>query len=730
MRPLHTSAIIGIAVLLCLAVLFPIHNPLLRLSSPTVSQQAAIQLSRSNGGKQIAASPISKRISPRDETSEPSLIAKASTVTASSQQAPHKRHFQKESKEESDEFEEEEEEDEDRTNPGYQEQLLMMLQDPATGVIPEDMGFREREFVRSLPSRGDRVREQGKNKSTAELEASNLTWQARGPLNIGGRTRTVAIDVSNENVILAAGVGGGGIWRSTNKGQSWTRTTSTPQAPCVTAIVQDKRTGKQNIWYAGTGEFYSSGFPTQLQGILKSVDGGVTWQSLTSTAGLGTIKFIYSMVTKPTNLAQDEVVAAASGGIMRSIDGGTTWTNVLPTSSVFARTHVAISSTGIYYAVISDANRKVYRSVDGVIWTDISPANFQTMTQTSQRGVLAVAPNNPNVVYMVFSQPGYSTGGMLFFKYDYLFGDGSGSGGTWTDRTSSVMQVSGLASGSYNGYCLSLAVHPQNENVVFLGAISLYRSMDGFQTASQVDLCNNTHSDHHAMAFFSDGRAVEATDGGTYISLASTLQAGTVQFSSISSGYINSQFYHIAIDEKTSASAVVMGGMQDNGTYLTATGGLTAWQNTGGGDGAVSAIGAFGTDRMVYSSYQNGKIYSRKILTSAGALQTYSNSSIDPANATGQLFIHPYILDPNSDSVMYYPGGTSLWRHNNVYSIPVSGYNGITGWTQFPNIAKAVSQPSVPPKVQRQDYILAQAEVKSIVLTMLAQVRRRLLMYP
>lgn len=689
MRPLHTSALIGTVILLCLAIILPISHPFSHVTSPKISQQAGTELANDTDKKQNPAISFATRISPHGEAASlatPSYAAKDLTITTSPQQTPQKRHFQKKLKAERDEFEEEEEEN--KENPGYREQLLMMLRDPKTGEIPDGIGFREREFVRSLPSRSDRAREQGKNKNTAELEASNLTWQARGPLNIGGRTRTVAIDISNENVIIAAGVGGGGIWRSTNKGQSWTRTTSNPQAPNATSLVQDKRPGKQNIWYCGTGEFFSSGFPTKMQGILKSVNGGLTWQPLPSTAGLSTLQNVFSVVTQPANLLQDEVLAATNGGIIRSVDGGTTWTTVIPSSTINARTDVAVSSTGVLYAVVSDANRRIYRSTNGITWVDISAPNFQSSTQSMQRGVLAVAPSNPNVVYMAFSTP-YGTSGIHLWKYNYLSGNGSGSGGVWEDRTNNVINspVVNLPYGTQGGYDMLLGVYPQNENVVFLGGVSMYRSMDGFQTPSQVTGNAGIHSDHHAITFFSDGRALAANDGGVYISAGSALQTGTLQWSSLNSGYINTQFYHAAIDEQTSGSNVVMGGMQDNGTYLTATSGLSAWQNTGGGDGVYSAIIKWGTNRMVYSSSQGGNIYSRMILNSAGSLSNYSFSKIDPINAAPRMFIHPYFLDPNSDSVMYYPSGRDLWRHDNLPSIPISGYDRITGWKQFASIA-------------------------------------------
>lgn len=689
MRPLQPSAIAGAVLVLCLAFLLPFHNPLQRLgyitSSPTL---------KTNGKENVSALSGIQQPSQTDLPAT-SIKTPSKQIPAQNEQVRHSKRGDKERRaaldeenQENEEDEEDEEDEEKGEHPGYQEQLLTMLRDPKTGEIPEGIGYREREFLRNLPSRSGSLRELGKEKGTAELQASSLVWQARGPLNIGGRTRTVAIDISNENIILAAGVGGGGIWRSTNKGQSWTRTTSNPQAPNATSLVQDKRPGKQNIWYCGTGEFFSSGFPTKMQGILKSMNGGLTWQSLPSTAGLSTLQNVFSVVTQPANLLQDEILAATNGGIIRSVDGGTTWTTVIPSSTINARTDVAVSSTGVLYAVVSDANRRIYRSTNGITWVDISAPNFQSSTQSMQRGVLAVAPSNPNVVYMAFSTP-YGTSGIHLWKYNYLSGNGSGSGGVWEDRTNNVINspVVNLPYGTQGGYDMLLGVYPQNENVVFLGGVSMYRSMDGFQTPSQVTGNAGIHSDHHAITFFSDGRALGANDGGVYISAGSALQAGTLQWSSLNSGYINTQFYHAAIDEQTSGSNVVMGGMQDNGTYLTATSGLSAWQYTGGGDGVYSAITKWGTNRMVYSSYQNGNIYSRMILNSAGSLSNYSTSKIDPINAIPRMFIHPYFLDPNSDSVMYYPSGRDLWRHDNLPSIPATGYDRITGWKQFASIA-------------------------------------------
>ncbi|MFZ4478100.1 MAG: hypothetical protein ACOYPR_23100, partial [Saprospiraceae bacterium] len=74
-----------------------------------------------------------------------------------------------------------------------------MLADPATGLIPKGISFQEQWFAANLP------------RSAADRSVG--PWVSRGPWNLGGRTRAIAIDVTNENRILAGGVSGG-VWLS------------------------------------------------------------------------------------------------------------------------------------------------------------------------------------------------------------------------------------------------------------------------------------------------------------------------------------------------------------------------------------------------------------------------------------------------------------------------------------------------------------------------------------
>ena len=80
----------------------------------------------------------------------------------------------------------------------------MMLHDPATGKIPPHIREKELAFAATLPNDADMA--------PMSRITTGTTWQERGPWNVGGRTRAFAIDVTNENNLIA-GTTSGGMWR-------------------------------------------------------------------------------------------------------------------------------------------------------------------------------------------------------------------------------------------------------------------------------------------------------------------------------------------------------------------------------------------------------------------------------------------------------------------------------------------------------------------------------------
>ena len=122
-------------------------------------------------------------------------------------------------------------------------QMFLMLRDPAINQIPKSIFSDERQFYKLISQR------LSKGKA--------LTWVERGPNNTAGRVRGLGIDVRTTtapNITIITGGVSGGLWKSTNNGDTWFMTTTSSQLHSVTHMLQDTRAGKQDTWYAGSGE--------------------------------------------------------------------------------------------------------------------------------------------------------------------------------------------------------------------------------------------------------------------------------------------------------------------------------------------------------------------------------------------------------------------------------------------------------------------------------------------
>ncbi|MBM2813907.1 MAG: hypothetical protein HW421_669 [Ignavibacteria bacterium] len=597
------------------------------------------------------------------------------------------------------EFIQEENEVEAREERAEYEQ--MRLADPTVGIIPANIRIRELQFANKIQSQSNYMFK--KEGSTTK----SVDWVSRGPANIGARTRALGIDVANENIILAGGTTGG-MWRSSDRGVSWLRTTPLSILPSTSCLVQDKRQGKTNTWYYGTGEFgyeptsggNTGGYPLGKSeaahkwgeyfgnGIFKSIDNGLTWTVLASTKTdtVGSLiqpfNFVFRIATDKSNILQDVVYAAVPGGIERSSDGGSTWKMVLgnfPEGS--APTDVAVTSKGIVYAVIcSNLSWKglrgdsipsqsteggIYRSVDGMNWVNISPPEWR---RTFFLSLIAIAPSNENVVYFAldYLQNSVITG--TLWKYSYGSGDGSGSSGTFEERSANPMMT------------WVLSVKPDDENTVFMGGVLSFRSTDGFATSNNTNSLSTPHVDHFALAYFPSNPAsmILGCDGGLF-QTDNNLYPSPV-WKSLNNNYLTAQFYTVAIDHSSPGDLTIIGGIQDNNSnFSNSPDPNKPWTTLHQFDGATCAIA--GGRTSYYVSWQYGHAY-RKVLNEKGGI--LKETRIDPIGSTQYVWINPFALDPNNNSRMYFGGGSFLWRNDDVTLIPFGGTGATNvGWTKL-----------------------------------------------
>ncbi len=578
---------------------------------------------------------------------------------------------------------------------------IQRLADPATTRIPDYMRQKELMFARTLPQSGDIARQ--------------VAFVNRGPYFLGGRTRAFAVDVTNEQRLLA-GSPSGGMWLSVNGGQNWQMTTINSALKNVTCLAQDTRPGYADTWYYGSGEAYgasaSGGGAYYLgDGVFKSTDGGLTWNQLSATA-LGNPntfssawQLVWNIAVDPSAPAGTEVVYAATyGAIARSADGGTTWTNVRAGQSYF--TDVQVSATGVVYATLSsDGTQKgIWRSTDGTTFTNITPAGFPL---TYDRIVIGINPSNEDEVYFLAHTPGSGKATFdwqgepeynSFYRYTYLSGDGAGSNGNWENLSQNLPNLPGQfekwqVQGSYD---MVVKVHPTQSNIVFIGGTNLYRSTTAFNDSVNTTMIGgylpgsalpviasyqDHHPDQHVITFLPSNPNVmlNANDGGVF--RTDDVLASTVDWTPLNNGYLTSMFYTVALDHGVSADPQIVAGAQDNGTWWTnSTDPQAVWKFPRSGDGSYCAIeegsGAY------YFSIQNGKMQ-RAFMDASGNVTSYAR--IDPIGGEKYQFINPFTLDPNNNDIMYLAGGKYLWRNDDLSGIPmVNNWDSIsTNWVQW-----------------------------------------------
>jgi uncharacterized repeat protein (TIGR01451 family) len=414
------------------------------------------------------------------------------------------------------------------------------------------------------------------------------TWQALGPGNVGGRTRTILIDPVTPNTMYAAGVAGG-IWKTTNGGASWSALDDFMANIAVTCMAFEP--GNSSVIYAGTGEGFFNADGVQGAGIFKSLDAGATWTRLASTTGID-FQFVNDLVVGNGANSQ-HVYAATRSGAWRSLDGGATWAMILNVPTV------AGSATGVRgamdlairtdqatdYLFVSagtafnpgEPASHIYRGTDAanaaVVPTGTT-ANAGSFTDVyTEAGMgrtsLAIAPSNQNTIYAMAdtSNAGnYNLGLLGVFR-----STSSGDAGTWTTQvrnTSANKQDTLLLANPVNAVLVEcgfgatnqflnqgwydnvLAVDPTDANVVWAGGTDLFRSDNGgvnWGVASYWWFQGNgtppnngdpqlVHADNHAIVFHPDYNGTSnqtlfiGDDGGIY--KTDNAKAGNV-------GYVN-----------------------------------------------------------------------------------------------------------------------------------------------------------------------------------------------
>ncbi len=560
-----------------------------------------------------------------------------------------------------------------------------MLRNPFTKKLPENIQLMEAAFSSKIQERNLEI--EATNKSAETSSKSKFTrWKNRGPGNVGGRTRALAIDRNNENIILAGGVSGG-LWRSTDSGQTWKKVTKNKQSPSITSIVQDPRQGKGHIWYYASGERYgnsasAAGAFYTGTGIYKSKNNGQSFFRLKNSndddlTAITSLDIINSVAVDPKD---GDLYAATFEGLYRSENGGRNFAEVLP-SARDSQTEVMITPSGKIYATVDifgGDNAGFYTSDNGTDWTNITPADI---VPSYGRTVMAFDPSDENRIYF-FSYNAASFSEAFLWRYQ---ANAPTPEEQWVDLSLNLPTTIGGRAGNLNlqgAYNMIIKVHPTNPDLIFLGGTNLYRSITGFTTPAGFDswiggytnladsfaLYPNHHPDQHNLVFFpsNPNKAISSNDGGVQLTEDISITDQFVSWTSLNNGYITTQPYAFSFDPEGNSDDL-LAGFQDNGTWYTNSENVNdPWIEDFGGDGSYNAIADGGLTR--YVSAQFGNLY-RLNFNESGEFETFTR--VTPAGASNFDFVAPFILDPINDNVMYMPAGNRIWRNNNLDEIPL-----------------------------------------------------------
>ena len=406
---------------------------------------------------------------------------------------------------------------------------------------------------------------------------AGLRWRLVGPFR-GGRALT-ATGVSGQPNVFYFGSVGGGVWKSTDAGNTWEPIFDSQKIASIGAIAVAP--SAPNVVYVGTGEADMRSQISYGDGMYKSSDAGKSWTHI----GLEDSQQIGRILVDPHD--PERVFVAVLGhayaansqrGVFRSTDGGKHWERVLYKDDNTGAIDLAFDPTNsqVIYAALWQTRRPpwniypasngpgsgLYKSTDGgATWQQLTQG---LPTEGLGRIGIAVAPSDPSRVYAIVD----AKDGGLYRSDD--------AGRTWT-RASNEARTWGR--GWYFGV---VEVDPRNPDVAYVCNTSMYKSVDGGKSFTAFKGAPGG-DDYHGLWIAPEDpqRMIVSSDQGTIV----TLNGGQTW----SSWYNQptAQLYHVATDRRF--PYWIYGAQQDSGTIAVPSG--TDYASITGHDWGPIALG-------------------------------------------------------------------------------------------------------------------------------------------
>lgn len=395
----------------------------------------------------------------------------------------------------------------------------------------------------------------------------HLEYRNIGPAQQGGRIVDIEARVNDFTKVYVASASGG-VWQSENAGTTWKPIFDDYETASIGDIALDP--SNERIIWVGTGEANNRNSVSWGNGVYKSEDGGETF----THQGLASTHQIARVLVHPE--ASDDVCVCAIGhlwgysgerGLFQTKNGGKSWaklTNGLPDDGKTGCTDLVRDpkKPNVLYAAFYERLRQPWHfhsggSNGGIYKSTNNGKSWKKLTSGLPAGPtgrigLAIYPKNPKILMALVEAE----------KTETLAEPGSGvyrsedGGASWRYIN------------MYNNrpfYYSQIRIDPHDDQRVYVLTTRFMVSEDGGKTLRNGSEDQEVHGDFHALwhdpakpgrYYLGADKGLSIThDYGQYFQLIDNLPIG--------------QFYRVHYDMRD--PYYVYGGLQDNGSYATAS---------------------------------------------------------------------------------------------------------------------------------------------------------------